>query len=94
MTCPSLVLIGSLDFQVPPRENLAALKDTMLKTSNRDVTSVELQGLNHLFQTARTGLLQEYQSIEETIAPQALARISDWLCEQLDVKTSSAGLAE
>jgi hypothetical protein len=38
-----------------------------------------MEGLNHLFQTAETGQVSEYPKIEETIAPQALAIISDWI---------------
>jgi uncharacterized protein len=39
----------------------------------------ELPGLNHLFQTATTGLHTEYASIEETMAPVALETISNWI---------------
>jgi hypothetical protein len=39
----------------------------------------ELPGLNHLFQTAKTGLLDEYAAIDETIAPIVLEKISGWI---------------
>ena len=42
----------------------------------------ELPELNHLFQTATTGAVSEYDTIEETIAPQVLTRVADWLAEQ------------
>ena len=38
-----------------------------------------LDGLNHAFQTARTGAIEEYARIEETIAPRVLAEITAWL---------------
>ena len=38
-----------------------------------------LPGLNHLFQTARTGAMDEYGRIEETFAPPALDAIAAWL---------------
>ena len=38
-----------------------------------------MKGLNHLFQTAQTGDLEEYGSIEATFAPLALAEILNWL---------------
>jgi uncharacterized protein len=38
--------------------------------------------LNHLFQTGKTGLLNEYGQIEETFAPVALETISKWVLEQ------------
>lgn len=74
---PVLALNGSLDLQVPPKEDLAAI-NTALK-DNTDVTVTELPGLNHLFQTAKTGSVTEYAVIEETIAPSALKLITDWV---------------
>jgi hypothetical protein len=38
-----------------------------------------MAGLNHLLQTSTSGAMSEYASIEETISPQALAAVSDWL---------------
>ncbi len=75
--CPVLAIDGSLDLQVPPKEDLAAIK--MALTGTRDVTVTELPGLNHLFQTAKTGAPSEYAEIEETMAPAALALIGDWV---------------
>jgi len=43
------------------------------------VTVRELAGLNHLFQTAGTGMLSEYATITETFAPSALALLADWV---------------
>jgi hypothetical protein len=40
---------------------------------------MEMTGLNHLFQTAETGAPAEYGKIEETMAPAALAKITDWI---------------
>ena len=45
----------------------------------------ELPGLNHLFQTCTTGAPSEYAEIEETIAPEALAEIVDWITRQVAV---------
>ena len=39
----------------------------------------ELPGLNHLFQTAKTGAPGEYGEIEETIAPVALDTMTGWI---------------
>jgi pimeloyl-ACP methyl ester carboxylesterase len=74
---PVLALNGSLDRQVPPRENLAAVKAAL--NDNKDVTIVELPGLNHLFQTAKTGGVGEYDQIEETVAPAALDQMASWI---------------
>jgi pimeloyl-ACP methyl ester carboxylesterase len=74
---PVLAMNGSLDRQVPPKENLAAIKAAL--KDNKDVTIVELPGLNHLFQTAKTGGVGEYDQIEETVAPVALDQMASWI---------------
>lgn len=74
---PVLALIGSLDLQVPAAENLPALRTAL--AGNRQATVVELPGLNHLFQTAKTGAVSEYGEIEETLSPLALKTIGDWI---------------
>jgi len=74
---PVLALGGSLDLQVEPKENLAAIKSAL--TDDKDVTVMELPGLNHLFQDAITGSPTEYDTIEETLSPSALKRIGDWV---------------
>lgn len=79
---PVLALNGTLDLQVPYRENLAAIEKALRDGGNDDVTIVALEGLNHLFQTARTGSPTEYASIEETMAPRALETISNWIVEK------------
>jgi len=75
--CPILALNGSKDGQVPPDQNLPAIRAAT--KDNPDVTIIELPGLNHLFQTAKTGAVGEYADIEETVAPIALDAMSDWI---------------
>ncbi len=77
--CPVLALDGSLDLQVPPAENLAAIGAALKAGGNGDVTTTELPGLNHLFQTAHTGSPSEYGRIEETLAPVLLTTVGDWI---------------
>ncbi len=75
--CPILALNGSRDGQVPPEQNLPAIRAAT--KANPDVTIVELPNLNHLFQTAKTGAVGEYADIEETVAPIALDTMSAWI---------------
>ena len=82
LTVPVLALNGSLDLQVPPRPNLAAIDAALRAGGNRDFRTVELPGLNHLFQTARTGTLAEYGQIEETFAPAALEAVASWIVQR------------
>ena len=74
---PVLAINGSLDVQVASAENLAAIRAALAK--NPDATVVELPGLNHLFQTARTGAMGEYDGIAETFAPSAMEVVANWI---------------
>jgi pimeloyl-ACP methyl ester carboxylesterase len=77
LTVPVLLLNGSLDVQVPAKENLAAARQALRNNSHATVT--ELTGMNHLLQIAKTGAPSEYNDIEETMSPTALKIITDWL---------------
>jgi len=79
LSCSVLALNGSKDTQVSARHNLTAIAAALAESSSKDWTVAELAGLNHLFQTANTGGIQEYSMIEETISPQALRTVGDWL---------------
>jgi fermentation-respiration switch protein FrsA (DUF1100 family) len=77
--CNVLAVNGGLDQQVDAKANLAAIDSVLKKNNNHGYAIVALKGLNHLFQTAGTGDVSEYETIEETIAPQALKTIGDWM---------------
>ena len=78
LTTPVLAINGSKDLQVPPDQNLPAIRAAL--KANRDATVVELPGLNHLFQTAPTGALGEYAQIEKTVnTASPLDTIANWV---------------
>ena len=79
VSCPVLAIIGEKDLQCPPKENIPALEKALRAGENRNFRVIEMAGLNHLLQTSTSGAMSEYASIEETISPQALTAISDWL---------------
>jgi len=79
VTCPVLALNGEKDLQVDPKQNLPEIVKALKAGGNRNVTTIELPGLNHLFQSCTTGSSNEYGSIEETLNPAAMKAISDWL---------------
>ena len=81
--CAVLALIGEKDRQVPPKENLSQIESALKAAGNSHVRVQELPGLNHLFQTCKTGAPAEYAQIEETIAPAALGVITDWISDQV-----------
>lgn len=76
--CPVLALNGTKDCQVPI-ENLEKIKEGISANGNTHVTIISYPGLNHMFQPAQTGLPVEYSDIEETISPQVLKDIAQWL---------------
>ncbi|HZP18493.1 MAG TPA: hypothetical protein VFB00_11035, partial [Terriglobales bacterium] len=86
LTCPVLVLNGEKDLQVPPQQNLPPIRKALEAGGNKNSEVIELPGLNHLFQTSKTGAVSEYGEIEETMSPVALEKIAGWI-----LKTVGAG---
>lgn len=79
LTCPVLAIYGSKDLQVDPTQNMPVLEDAFKTARHADWLVKELPGLNHLFQTANTGGVNEYAQIKETMSPIALELISSWV---------------
>jgi len=77
--CPVLAVNGEKDLQVPPKENLTAIKNALTKGGNKNVTTIEFPNLNHLFQECKTGSPDEYATIEQTFSPTALYEITKWI---------------
>ena len=80
--CPVLAINGEKDLQVPPKQNLPAIRKALQAGGNPNFEVDELTGLNHLFQTAKTGSPGEYAEIEETMSPVALQKIADWIVKE------------
>lgn len=71
---PALVLYGSLDQQVRPEINMPRMQ------ALAPGATVKLyEGLNHPFQHAVRGDIAEYAEIEETISPEVLSDIADFI---------------
>lgn len=79
LECPVLALNGGKDLQVPPKENLNAIEKALKEGGNKNFKTVEIENLNHLFQTCETGAVAEYAQIEETISPAVLEILRDWI---------------
>lgn len=73
---PLLALNGTKDTQVDYVNNLAAVKTL---ASSKPFTVKSYEGLNHFFQHAETGSVDEYGKIEETISPEVLSDIIAWI---------------
>ncbi len=81
ISCPVLALNGEKDCQVMAGKNVNAIVDGLKDSGNNYVTGRVFPGLNHLFQPAETGLPNEYGEIEQTMSPDVLKTILDWIRE-------------
>ena len=77
VTCPVMAINGDKDTQVDASINLGTLKQ--LLPSHEKHLIKTYSGLNHLFQHCSTGYANEYAQIEETISPEVLAEIANWI---------------
>jgi hypothetical protein len=77
--CPVLALFGEKDCQVPAGPNLEAAEKAFKKSGNKDAKAMSLPGVNHLFQRCGGGGTSEYSQIEETISPDVLKLVGDWI---------------
>jgi uncharacterized protein len=75
---PVLALLGEKDMQVPVALNLPQL-ERALENGHEKSKVVVMMGLNHLFQQCETGDGSEYVKIEETISPNVLHLMADWI---------------
>ncbi len=82
LKCPVLALNGEKDIQVDAAMNLAAIQERITGNGNKNVTVKAYPNLNHLFQTCKKGTLAEYGQLEETINPEVLKDIIEWIRKQ------------
>jgi alpha/beta superfamily hydrolase len=76
---PVLALNGTKDFQVAAAENLEAIEKAVKSNGNNKVLIQKLEGRNHLFQIAETGMQDEYAELEQTMDPETMNIISSWI---------------
>jgi fermentation-respiration switch protein FrsA (DUF1100 family) len=81
VTVPVLALNGGKDLQVDPKQNLTEIEKALKAGGNKNYKTIELPGLNHLFQPATTGSPNEYSTIETTFSEDALKIMKDWILE-------------
>ncbi len=77
--CPVLAVTGSLDRVVAPGTNLPEIHRVLREAGNPDATVIEMHGLNHWLQTARTGMAAEIAEIDEAVSPRLLALVTGWV---------------
>lgn len=76
---PVLVMNGEKDVQVVATQNVPEVEKALRAGGNQRVTVRMMPGLNHLFQHAITGSPQEYGTIDETFAPEAIKEITAFI---------------
>lgn len=79
--CPVLILNGGKDLQVPAKMNTEGIQKSLAKGGNKKSTTIIYPSMNHLFQECTTGGIDEYGTIEQTISPQVLNDLSNWILE-------------
>lgn len=77
--CPALLLNGSKDLQVLASQNLPAYEKIITDYHKNNLILRELPDLNHLFQHCETGSPNEYFEIDETISPEVLEMIVEFV---------------
>ncbi len=82
ISAPVLAVNGEKDMQVDSQENLSAIKNALEKEGKFKHEIKSYPDLNHLFQECETGQADEYGKIEQTISPQVLEDITNWLKKQ------------
>ncbi|QQT28049.1 alpha/beta hydrolase family protein [Sphingobacterium spiritivorum] len=77
--CPIFAVYGGKDLQVPAEQNL----NSVYKISEANRHKMDFikmyPDLNHLFQHAHTGLINEYGELEETFSEDVLKDLFSWL---------------
>ncbi|WP_182830351.1 alpha/beta hydrolase family protein [Tautonia rosea] len=83
VACPVLALFGEKDLQVDPAQNASEVEASLREGGNSKSRVMILPGLNHLFQRAESGAPLEYGGIEQTIAPEVLNQMTEWIRSQV-----------
>jgi uncharacterized protein len=81
--CPVLALNGEKDWQLSAKENLRGIARALVVSGNTDFVVREMPGLNHGFQHCQTGNPSEYSKIEETMSPEVLQIVGDWILQHV-----------
>ncbi|MFV0593190.1 MAG: alpha/beta hydrolase [Draconibacterium sp.] len=81
--CPVLALNGSKDVQVPV-SNLKKIYGAVTSGGNMQVDTLSFEGHNHLFQRCTNGAVAEYAQIEQTIDPEVLKVMTNWILKAVE----------
>lgn len=76
---PVLAVTGDLDRLSPADQNFPEMLAALEKGGNRDYTLTRVPGLNHIFQEAKEGGLEEYMTLAGDFSPMGAEIVSSWI---------------
>ena len=81
MDAPLLIVHGSLDQEMPSShaDRLEALSAAREKDRPELTSKAILEGVNHLMMAAKVGDVEEYATLDKTIAPGVVKALTGWL---------------
>ncbi|MCQ2173531.1 MAG: alpha/beta hydrolase [Bacteroidales bacterium] len=79
--CPVFAINGGKDIQVVASLNFPPIREVFSEGNSNFVK--EYPNLNHLFQNCRTGTVEEYRLIEETISVEVLNDLTNWILNNI-----------
>jgi hypothetical protein len=81
--CPVFAVFGEKDLQVPPQQSAGPFETALRFGKCRDYEVKIYAELNHLLQHSQTGAVSEYGTIEETISPEVLNDVTEFIRSRL-----------
>ncbi len=78
-TCPVLAINGDKDLQVSAGANLRAIQFALRRGGNTQSTFRTFKNHNHLLQETENGSAELYGKIEQTVSPEVLTFVTDWI---------------
>jgi dienelactone hydrolase len=78
---PVLGVFGGKDVQVLAGPESDALEAALATAGNERSRIEVIADANHLFQSARTGALEEYATLDQAFTPELLPLLTDWIRE-------------
>lgn len=76
---PVLAVFGGRDVQVAAEQNAGPATVLLAKAGNADSVVAILPTSNHLFQDAKTGLMDEYGVLPDEMEPRLCSLVGEWL---------------
>jgi dienelactone hydrolase len=77
--CPILAMNGDKDMEEVYPDGMNGIAEALKEGGNRDYTLKLFPGMNHMFQICKTGTPLDYPEIRETVAPEVLDYMTDWI---------------